>query len=250
MLHSRTLTWILVTVLTLALRAPGWASDPHHDVPTLDPEAQAPIDAKLDAFDAEVRTIRAAFHEAPTAPTDVEWVKKKLAHMVEVDQLMRHEGMSWSREDSWSQAQKDAFQASFRSRWEIIDSMNTEDLKLLLEIHGWPKISAFGEEAENDAWLLVQHADRDPDFQKRVLGILETLLPQNETNARNFAYLYDRVAGAENRQQRYGTQGRCVGPKDWDPHPLEEPERVDELRASVGLEPLAEYEKRFVDICP
>ncbi len=47
------------------------------------------------------------------------------------------------------------------------------------------------------------------------------------------------------RAQTYGTQGRCVAPGDWRPFELVEPAALDARRASVGLEPIAEYEARF-----
>ena len=54
----------------------------------------------------------------------------------------------------------------------------------------------------------------------------------------------DRVALAEGRRQIYGSQLRQVG---GDPRmfvsPLEDPDHVDERRASVGLPPMAEYLK-------
>ena len=82
------------------------------------------------------------------------------------------------------------------------------------------------------------------------LATLEELVPVGSTSLKNFAYLYDRVAVAEERPQRFGTQGRCVGPGAWEPFPLEDPGSVDGLRASVGLSPLDEYVAYFVDVCP
>ena len=71
--------------------------------------------------------------------------------------------------------------------------------------------------------------------QREVLGMLEKLLEAKETSRQNYAYLYDRVASAEDRPQRYGTQGRCVGPAKWEPNELEHPEGIDELDQQPGL---------------
>ena len=84
-------------------------------------------------------------------------------------------------------------------------------------------------------------ADLDVAFQKDVLKRLEPLAAAGDTDPKNFAFLYDRVATNEERPQRYGTQGECLGPGSWKPNPLQEPARVDELRAAIGLEPLSEY---------
>lgn len=47
---------------------------------------------------------------------------------------------------------------------------------------------------------------------------------------------------AEGQKQLYGTQFMAVEGK-WRPRPLEDEVNVDRLRASVELEPLAEYAK-------
>jgi hypothetical protein len=63
------------------------------------------------------------------------------------------------------------------------------------------------------------------------------------------AYLTDRVYLAEGRPQEYGTQ---VTARDgqWIPRHLRDHESVDDRRAAVGLEPLADYLTRFGDPRP
>ena len=51
-------------------------------------------------------------------------------------------------------------------------------------------------------------------------------------------------AVAEKRMQVYGTQF-TAGRSGPEPQPIEDPEGVDERRAAVGLEPLAEYQEHF-----
>lgn len=82
-------------------------------------------------------------------------------------------------------------------------------------------------------------------FQKSALVLLEGLLPAMDTQPQSYAYLYDRVAIAEKRPQRYGTQGRCTGPAKWEPYPSENPDGLDKRRAEVGLNSEAEYIKVF-----
>jgi len=137
--------------------------------------------------------------------------------------------------------------AAFRSlvvlRLQEIDASNTAFLKADVDRRGgWPGKSAIGAGAAHFAWLLVQHADRDPEFQERALALMEPMVPQGEVEAKDFAYLFDRVAVAAGRPQRYGSQGRCVpGEGRWAPRPMEEPELIDQRRASVGLGPMADY---------
>lgn len=131
---------------------------------------------------------------------------------------------------------------------------NTTDLKELLKIYDWFKITEFGKKTDIQAWLIVQHADQDHEFQENILKILEQLYPVYETSPSNYAYLHDRVASSFNdpsemKPQRYGTQGHCAGPGQWEPWPLENQDKVDELRKSVGLGTMEEYKKMFKDIC-
>lgn len=127
-----------------------------------------------------------------------------------------------------------------------VDSYNLATLKTLLTNVGWFDIPDYGEQADADAWLLVQHADGDTGFQKDVLARLETRVPQKRTGRDHFAYLWDRVAVHEGRPQRYGTQGKCVSNGRWEPDPLEDPSHVDERRAWANLYPgfqkLADYQ--------
>jgi hypothetical protein len=49
------------------------------------------------------------------------------------------------------------------------------------------------------AWLLVQHADHDPAFQRVCLELLGGAVRAGEADVRHHAYLTDRVLLAEGR---------------------------------------------------
>lgn len=125
---------------------------------------------------------------------------------------------------------------------------NASWLKAVLARIGWFDISKFGEDASQAAWLLVQHSDHDRAWQERVLVDLERRVARGDMQARYYAYLSDRVATNAKRPQRYGTQGRCVGPGDWQPFETADPEGLDARRAALGLDPIAEYRKHFTCI--
>jgi hypothetical protein len=124
-----------------------------------------------------------------------------------------------------------------------VDERNTAFLKRFVAASGWPRISVHGKAAAFEAWLLVQHADDDPAFQRQALALMEPLVPTGEAEGKDFALLYDRVALAEHRLQRYGSQFETVPGGCMRPRPLEEPANVDARRKQVGLPPLAEYAK-------
>jgi hypothetical protein len=211
------------------------------------------VDEEFASFDQHVAQLRQEFAKKPPAPKDKEWVKAKLQHMVEIDQYVRGpsdipELRKFSEEERYEYSQRHS------ERFMAIDRQNTAELKELLKLYPWFTISEFGWEADKNAWLLVQHADLDAQFQRQMLEILEPLAAQGETSPKTFAYLYDRVASsfqnpAERKLQRYGTQGQCSGPRTWEPLPVEDPDNLDDRRAKVGLPPMAEYKKMFVDAC-
>ena len=70
---------------------------------------------------------------------------------------------------------------------------------------GWPTRSKVEEQAEHMAWLLVQHADHDRSFQRECLALMSTEAA-DEVCPAHLAYLEDRLAVAEGRPQRFGTQ--------------------------------------------
>lgn len=129
------------------------------------------------------------------------------------------------------------------------DGDNTAWLKADLAAHGWYRISVFGDLPSRAAWLMIQHADREPAFQQEILALLEPLALEKEVEPWDVALLYDRVAMNTGRPQRYGSQGRCVARNVWGPQPLEDEARVDEFRASVELPPLAEYAAHMHRYC-
>ena len=125
-----------------------------------------------------------------------------------------------------------------KKRVEVIDAKATARMKEIVAKHGWPGKSLVGDDGANTAWLLVQHADKDPAFQKQCLALLEKAYPAKEAREIDYAYLYDRVAVAESRPQRYGTQF-----KDGKPQPIEDAANVDARRKAIGLGTMAEYAK-------
>lgn len=169
------------------------------------------------------------------------------------EQFIRNHLTALSGRSSWAQSLDqptlDYVRTLIAPQMCRVDESNTGWLKTELKAKGWFKISEYGEEGDRAAFLLIQHADRDPEFQAEVLAQLSVLKDQGETRGSSYAYLFDRVAVASNKPQRYATQGRCTATGIWTPRPYEDPEQVDERRRSVGLMPLEEYKALFKDLC-
>ena len=121
-----------------------------------------------------------------------------------------------------------------------VDQRNLAALKALLLTVQWPVISKYGRHADQTAFLIVQHADDDPSFQRQTLVLLESLVVTKETSAENYALLFDRVALSDKKPQRYGSQGECEA-GDWKPSEIEDIANVDFRRAALGLGKLSSY---------
>ena len=101
-----------------------------------------------------------------------------------------------------------------------------ERLGEIVERHGWPTFTLVGKDGAKAAWLLVQHADLSPKFQRKCLDLM-TKCTRDEIFPDDLAYLTDRVLLAEGKNQVYGTQftmanGKCK------PRPLEDEANVDQ----------------------
>jgi hypothetical protein len=81
--------------------------------------------------------------------------------------------------------------------WLAVDADNTAWLEAVVDRQGWPLRSKVGEQAATAAWLLAQHADARPDFQRRCLQLLTDAVDQGEADPAHLAYLTDRVLCAE-----------------------------------------------------
>jgi hypothetical protein len=124
---------------------------------------------------------------------------------------------------------------------EAIDRKNTAWLKGVVDARGWPGKSLVGDDGAHAAWLLVQHADRDREFQRRCLGLLRDAQHKGEATGQDLAYLTDRLLVADGKKQLYGTQFRKLGDGPMEPNPIEDDANVDRRRKEVGLMPMADY---------
>jgi hypothetical protein len=125
------------------------------------------------------------------------------------------------------------------------DRARTMRLREIIAEHGWPTQSMVGIDGATAAWVIAQHSDLDPDFQVEALALMEPAVEAGEADPVEFAYLTDRVASSQGESQVYGTQIGCVDGAIGPMPPLAEPDRVDELRAEVGLGTLEEYYAEF-----
>ncbi len=201
----------------------------------------------------------AALADEPAKPAKVEKpeLRNELLSRMKTDQDARMAFIEWMKNHGTSddfdprtgEGLDPAPKAEFEkllADMEKADRENIGWLKELVEKSSWPTISLVGRDGALAAWLLVQHADAEPKFQRKCLDLMMAL-PKEEVSSKHLALLTDRVLLAEGKKQIYGTQFQTVDGK-MEPKPLEDPANVDRRRAEAGLEPLAEYARQLAEV--
>ena len=127
------------------------------------------------------------------------------------------------------------------------DRRNTARMQEIVKQIGWPTFDKVGEGPSNNAWLLVQHADRNPRFQKRCLELMKTALDEGQVNPANYAFLYDRAHVNHGFKQLYATQSSTNnGIMEGTFHPLDDESNVQKRRAEMGIDQnVVDYAKGY-----
>lgn len=126
----------------------------------------------------------------------------------------------------------------YNKEMETLHNKNADILNNIIEKIGYPTVEKVGKAANEAAWLVIQHSIGQPEFMKKCAVLLEKAVEENQANPKQLAYLTDRIAVFEGRAQLYGTQF------DWDengemsPKPLDDLEKVNQRRKSIGLNSL------------
>jgi hypothetical protein len=142
-------------------------------------------------------------------------------------------------------AERKGYSDSMKAECNKVFEKNLIVVKKYFNENGFPGIKENGKETALHFWLIVQHGDNDVAFQKKVLKAIKKELKTKNASSRNYAYLYDRVQKNENKPQLYGTQMIWNSQGVNSPYKLEVPEKVNQLRAEMELEPIEDYIKSF-----
>jgi len=127
-----------------------------------------------------------------------------------------------------------------------VDADNTAYLLTMVSQYGWIDVARFGSDASLSAWFIVQHSGHLPlmlavlpETRKELVKRKTAKVGIGEVNvAESYAMLYDRVQVMLGNKQRYGSQ---MGQNEKGKTlilALEDPKRVDEFRAEIGLDPI------------
>lgn len=188
-------------------------------------------------------TVSAAFLSCSSIAAPCDTYPQKLGVMASADQALR-ERLDFSK-------LADPAQKKLAEQMGIVDRSNAARVKALFAECGFPDKERHGEQAQRDAWLLVQHADHDLALQKHTLKLLEEMAARRGEPMRpSFAYLADRIAVAEKRPQLYGTQLTAPAEKacQFDFDPMDDRGKVEQRRAALGLPPLEDYKRAVLEM--
>jgi hypothetical protein len=132
---------------------------------------------------------------------------------------------------------------AYVKRMQQEDRAREQRLAAIIEAKGWPLISMVGYEAAGSAWTIAQHGS--PAFLKRCLPLMQAAGDKLEINPQHLALSIDRVRVEAGKPQVYGSQLHEGKGGKLEPDRIEDREHVDERRAAMGMEPLADYLARF-----
>ncbi|QIH39233.1 hypothetical protein G7A72_10615 [Flavobacterium sp. Sr18] len=132
---------------------------------------------------------------------------------------------------------------------DSVFTKNKNRVEYLFKKYGYLGINEIGKNASNDFWILVQHSDKFPEFQKNVLKSMKKELKKGNANPDNYALLLDRVNVNSGEKQNFGTQVnyRLNGqakPKIG----LIDSLNIDKRRIEYGLKPLKDYLNQMTEM--
>ena len=189
----------------------------------LSPEAHA----KLAHFNATVAEARAGVAALGPEASD----RQRLEALLALDQrplmIASHPDLS-----GLSEADRHEVQGVMNAEVTRLSAENVQALLAMVPAEGWFSSKTYGQEAATGAFLIIQHSNMD--LQKRFLPTIEAMSERGEALKSEYALMYDRIAVAEGRLQRYGTQMQCVNGQ-MQPFPTEDPDQIEARRAPMGF---------------
>ncbi len=128
------------------------------------------------------------------------------------------------------------------------DKEHAQTLETIIERFGWPTRQMVGLKAVQGAYIAVQHADHDPEFQSQCLALIKEQVDQGELPGAFLALMTDRVSLSRGDPQIYGTQ-MTMAPDEFGvmravpSAVIWNAEKLDERRSALGMPP----HKRFIE---
>ena len=162
-----------------------------------------------------------------------------LCKIGKADQAAR---MAWVNFSMGTMSQEQAVE--YALQMERTDSINLVTVKRILDTYGWP--SGLSEDANNAIFLVVDHSDLET--MNKYLGVFQDAASRGILPMQDLVTLEDRILMDSGWPQFYGTQSRQISKNGksqiyiW---PVDNPDSLNERRASVGLSTIEEYLELF-----
>ena len=209
-----------------------------------DDVAHLQADSDLDALHADkrwplmLRKLQATVNQTETKLNQP--LKRELAQILELDQGLRRQIGPTQEKFGFKSPQMD----SLWRQMQRTDARNLVRVTAIIDQHGWPGKSLVGSSGSLAAFLVIQHSDLTT--MQKYLPLMRQAAAKGELDKRNLALVEDRVLTYQDKPQLYGSQLRTnpqTGKNEF--FPIADEAHVDERRASMGLEPLADYARGF-----
>ncbi|HFK5585274.1 TPA: DUF6624 domain-containing protein [Elizabethkingia anophelis] len=127
---------------------------------------------------------------------------------------------------------------SASEKMKKIDLESVDIVAKIIDKYGWLGKDKIGKEANETLFLGIQHID-DLVVQSKYLPAIKDAVKKGNAEPWHLAFLTDRILMNQGKKQIYGTQKIITkNPETSYIIPLENPEKVDELRKEIGLDPL------------
>ncbi len=133
--------------------------------------------------------------------------------------------------------------AKLKLNWGVIkhnDSINLKKVTSMIDKYGWLGPVEIGDDGCQTLFIVIQHADLLT--QEKYLPVLRAAVNAGKARPSRQAILEDRILIRKGQKQIYGSQVFLnIKTNEAYVLPLEDPYNLDIRRASMGLEPMANY---------
>ncbi len=124
--------------------------------------------------------------------------------------------------------------------------INENKVRTILDNYGWPTKEMIGEHGNWTICNVIQHAEND--VRVKYLPMMKEAVKEKKLEPRFLVRAQDRIATERGDLQIYGGQMKYYPEtKSFNVWPVFDPVNIDNRRAEIGLEPIAEFLKNRFD---
>ena len=151
------------------------------------------------------------------------------------DQAVRAD---WAKMATGSVTKEEAIE--YALKLDETDSTNLASVSRILDTYGWP--SGLSDAANKAIFLVIDHSDLK--IMNKYIGLFRDAVEKGYLSMNDLVTMEDRVLMNAGKPQKYGTQAYSLVEDGktviyiW---PVEDSDRLDALRKSVGLIPIEDY---------